>query len=336
MLGLTEERLHLTIETLLTVEDLRVSFSGNGDLFRRHETIQAVAGISFEVARGRTLGLVGESGCGKSTTGHALLRLIDATGRVCFGGIELLKLPTRDMRAIRRRIQVIFQDAASSLDPRMTIGDLITEALDIHHLYVGEVRKKRVRELLHMVGMSPRHAERYPHELSGGQAQRIAICRALAVEPELIICDEAVSALDVSIQAQILNLLQKLQKDLKLTYIFISHDLSVIRHISDEIAVMYLGKIIEYGTRDELFNNPTHPYTKALLSSIPNADPGGESSREKIVLRGDIPNPANLPSGCVFRTRCPLAISECSLQPPEKLQVAPAHYVSCIRAPMFN
>ena len=336
MLSLIEVSPHLTIDTLLSVENLRVSFTGSSNLFRQRDTIQAVAGISFKVSRGSTLGLVGESGCGKSTTGYALLRLIDATGRVCFDGTDLLTLKTREMRTIRRRIQVIFQDASSSLDPRMTIGDLITEALDIHKLYVGEERKGRVRELLDMVGMSPRYAERYPHELSGGQAQRIAICRALAVEPELIICDEAVSALDVSIQAQILNLLQELQKSLQLTYIFISHDLSVIRHISNEIAVMYLGKIVEYGSRDELFNNPIHPYTRALLSSIPNADPTVGPSREKVLLRGDIPNPANLPSGCGFRTRCPLAVSECSLQPPEKLEVAPHHYVSCIRAPIIT
>jgi oligopeptide transport system ATP-binding protein len=326
----------VTAESLLKVENLHVNFPGNKKMFRQRDVIQAVSGVSIEVARGRTLGLVGESGCGKSTIGYAVLRLVEATGRVLFNDVDLVSLSERDMRPIRRNIQVIFQDAASSLDPRMTIGDLISEALDIHDLCAGRARKDRVRELLDLVGLPPRFAERYPHELSGGQAQRIAICRALAVEPELIICDEAVSALDVSIQAQILNLLQKLQQHLGLAYIFISHDLSVVRHISDDIAVMYLGKIVEYGSREELFKNPVHPYTKALLSSIPVPDPDVELSRERIVLEGDLPNPANPPSGCRFRTRCPFAIDECALNPPEEIEVSPAHYASCIRAPLFE
>ncbi len=323
-------------ETLLKVENLHVSFPGTKKLFRRGDVIQAVSGVSLKVARGRTLGLVGESGCGKSTIGYAVLRLVGASGRVIFNDVDLISLSALEMRPIRRHLQVIFQDAASSLDPRMTIGDLIAEALDIHDLCAGHARKDRIKELLDLVGLPPRFAEHYPHELSGGQAQRIAICRALAVEPELIICDEAVSALDVSIQAQILNLLQKLQQRLGLAYIFISHDLSVVRHISDEIAVMYLGKIVEHGSRDDLFENPIHPYTKALLSSIPVPDPDVELSRDRIVLQGDLPNPANPPSGCRFRTRCPFAIRECALIPPQEVEIEPAHYVSCIRAPHFS
>ena len=326
----------MTGEPLLKVENLHVSFPGNNKLFRRRDTIQAVAGISFDVARGRTLGLVGESGCGKSTTGYALLRLVEASGRVIFDDVDLITLSPRAMLPIRRRIQVIFQDAASSLDPRMTIGDLVAEALDIHGLCTRHARKECIRELLNLVGLPPRFAECYPHELSGGQAQRVAICRALAVEPELIICDEAVSALDVSIQAQILNLLQSLQQRLGLAYIFISHDLSVVRHLSDEIAVMYLGKIVEYGSRDDLFEHPIHPYTKALLSSIPVPDPDIELSRERIVLQGDLPNPANPPSGCNFRTRCPFATNECAQTVPQEVEITPAHYVSCIRAPLFS
>jgi oligopeptide transport system ATP-binding protein len=322
----------MTIVPLLKVENLHVSFPGNNKLLRRPEVIQAVAGVNLEVARGRTLGLVGESGCGKSTTGYAILRLVEATGRVIFDDVDLISLSEPDMRPIRRRIQVIFQDAASSLDPRMTIGDLIAEALDIHSLSIGRARKERIKELLDLVGLPPRYAERYPHELSGGQAQRIAICRALAVEPELIICDEAVSALDVSIQAQILNLLQKIQERLGLAYIFISHDLSVVRHISDDIAVMYLGKIVEYGSRKDLFENPIHPYTKALLSSVPIPDPDIELSRERIVLEGDLPNPANPPSGCRFRTRCPVGLDECASALPQEVKISQTHFASCIRA----
>ncbi len=319
-------------EPLLSVKDLRVSFPSGNALFQRPSSIQAVSGVNFDVARGHTLGLVGESGCGKSTIGYAILRLVQASGRVMFNDVDLIPLSARDMRPIRRRIQVIFQDAMSSLDPRMTIGDLIAEALEIHNLHPGKARKDRIRELLDLVGLPPRYAERYPHELSGGQAQRVAICRALAVEPELIICDEAVSALDVSIQAQILNLLQKLQRRFGLAYIFISHDLSVVRHISDHIAVMYLGKIVEHGSRDNLFRNPAHPYTKALLSSIPVPDPSIELSREKIVLQGDIPNPASPPSGCRFRTRCPVAIDQCAQIEPQEIEITTGHYVSCLRA----
>lgn len=317
---------------LLTVEDLRVSFRGRSRMFGPPDTIKAVDGIELKVQRGQTLGLVGESGCGKSTTGYALLRLVKGQGRVLFDGIDLMQLPARKLRDMRRRVQIIFQDAAASLDPRITIGDLISEALDIHGLHKGGSRRARVRELLELVGMPQRFAERYPHELSGGQAQRIAICRALAVEPELVICDEAVSALDVSIQAQILNLLGELQQRLGLSYVFISHDLSVVRHISHDVAVMYLGKIVEQGPCEELFVNPKHPYTRALLSAVPVPDPDIETSRERVVLTGDLPNPANPPSGCRFRTRCPVAEASCADDVPALRELGPKHLVACLLA----
>jgi oligopeptide/dipeptide ABC transporter ATP-binding protein len=247
-----------------------------------------------------------------------------------FDGVDIMTLSHGNLRNIRGRIQIIFQDAAASLDPRMTIGDLISEALDLHHLHKGERRQARVRELLELVGMPHRFAERYPHELSGGQAQRIAICRALAVEPDLIICDEAVSALDVSIQAQILNLLQELQQQLGLSYLFISHDLSVVRHISHQVAVMYLGKIVEQAPASQLFGNPQHPYTKALLSAVPVPDPDIERSRERIVLSGDLPNPAAPPSGCKFRTRCPVVRPACADTPPALKLVGPQHAAACL------
>lgn len=314
---------------LLTVNDLKVSFGGRPGLFGTPDVIRAVDGIDLKVIRGQTLGLVGESGCGKSTTGYALLRLVNARGKVIFDGVDLLAVSAKQLRATRRRIQIIFQDAAASLDPRMTIGDLIVEALDIHDLHTGPARQLRVKELLELVGMPPRFAERYPHELSGGQAQRIAICRALAVEPELIICDEAVSALDVSVQAQILNLLSALQQQLGLSYIFISHDLSVVRHISHQVAVMYLGKIIEQGPSERLFVNPKHPYTKALLSAVPVPDPDAEKAREHVVLKGDFPNPANPPRGCHFRTRCPIALSSCAENVPTLRDLEQDHSVAC-------
>lgn len=314
---------------LLAVKDLKVSFAGRSRLFGTPDVIKAVDGIDLKVMRGQTLGLVGESGCGKSTTGYALLRLVKAQGKVMFDGVDLLTVSADKLRMMRRHIQIIFQDAAASLDPRMTVGNLIAEVLDIHRLHTGSNRQSRVGELLELVGMPPRFAERYPHELSGGQAQRIAICRALAVEPELIICDEAVSALDVSIQAQILNLLSELQQRLGLSYIFISHDLSVVRHISHQVAVMYLGKIIEQGPSERLFVNPKHPYTKALLSAVPVPDPDAEKSRERVVLEGDLPNPAHPPSGCHFRTRCPIAISACAQQVPALRDLEHDHSAAC-------
>jgi oligopeptide/dipeptide ABC transporter ATP-binding protein len=315
---------------LLSAEGLTVSFPGRARLFSKPDVVRAADGVDLTIQRGQTLGLVGESGCGKSTTGYALLRLNKGSGRVMFDGVDLMTLPPERLRSMRRRIQIIFQDAAASLDPRMTIGDLIDEAPDLHHLPPGASRQPRARELLELVGMPQRFAERYPHELSGGQAQRIAICRALAVEPELIICDEAVSALDVSIQAQILNLLQDLQQRLGLSFLFISHDLSVVRHISHDVAVMYLGKIVEQAPASLLFENPQHPYTRALLSAVPVPDPDVEKARERVVLTGDLPNPANPPSGCRFRTRCPVAQTQCAETHPLLHEVEPNHTAACL------
>jgi oligopeptide/dipeptide ABC transporter ATP-binding protein len=313
---------------LLEVDDLAVHFGSPG----ARAKVKAVDGVTFSVERGRTLGLVGESGCGKSTTGYALLRLIEPTaGRVVFNGVDLRTLDTKSMRRMRRKLQIIFQDAHASLNPRMPIGDLVGEALDIHDLYPGVARASRVRELMDMVGLASHLIERYPHELSGGQAQRVAICRALAVEPELIVCDEPVSALDVSIQAQIINLLQDLQERLGLTYIFISHDLSVVRHVSDRVAVMYLGRIVEMAGKDEIYASPAHPYTKALMSAVPIADPDADAQRKRVILVGDLPNPADPPSGCRFRTRCPIAIARCAEVDPPQESLAPQHWAKCIR-----
>jgi oligopeptide transport system ATP-binding protein len=315
------------MSTLLEIEDLEVQFGRPG----APGTVKAVDGVTFSVEKGKTLGLVGESGCGKSTTGYAILQLVRATsGRVLFGGTDLCQVGKRDLRRLRRKMQIIFQDAHASLNPRMPIGDLIGEALDIHGLYRGGARAGRIRELLDMVGLSGHFFERYPHELSGGQAQRVAICRALAVEPELIICDEPVSALDVSIQAQIVNLLQDLQERLGLTYIFISHDLSVVRHISDRVAVMYLGKIVEMASKEEIYTAPAHPYTKSLMSAVPVPDPDIESQRQRIILKGDLPNPANPPSGCRFRTRCPVAVAECATVEPPQYPLGGGHWAKCI------
>jgi len=311
---------------LLQVEDLKVHFTGHG------VTVKAVDGLSFSVERGRTLGLVGESGCGKSTTGYAILQLVRPTaGRVLYGGSDLCRLPSRQLRRMRRKLQIIFQDSHASLNPRMPIGDLVGEALDIHGLARGGARAPRIRELLDMVGLAGHLIERYPHELSGGQAQRVAICRALAVEPELIICDEAVSALDVSIQAQIVNLLQDLQERLGLTYIFISHDLSIVRHVSDEVAVMYLGTIVEMAGKEQIYAAPAHPYTKALMSAVPVPDPDIEIGRQRVLLAGDLPSPADPPSGCRFRTRCPIAVQACATLDPPAYTLANGHWAKCIR-----
>jgi oligopeptide transport system ATP-binding protein len=314
------------MSALLQVEDLKVHFTGHG------ATVKAVDGLSFSVARGRTLGLVGESGCGKSTTGYAILQLVRPTaGRVLYGGTDLCTLDGTALRRMRRKLQIIFQDSHASLNPRMPIGELIGEALDIQGLARGRERSPRIRELLDLVGLAGHLIERYPHELSGGQAQRVAICRALAVEPELIICDEAVSALDVSIQAQVVNLLQDLQERLGLTYIFISHDLSIVRHVSDEVAVMYLGKIVEMAGKEQVYTAPAHPYTQALMSAVPVPDPDIESSRQRVLLVGDLPNPADPPSGCRFRTRCPIAVRACAEQDPPAHVLAEGHWAKCIR-----
>jgi len=279
---------------------------------RQVGAVKAVDGVTFSIRRGETLGLVGESGCGKTTTGRVILRLMEPTsGEALFEGRNIFKLSKEDLRKMRRDMQIIFQDPYSSLNPRMTVGDIIGEPLEIHNLARGKEKVRRVQELLEVVGLSPYHVNRYPHEFSGGQRQRIGIARALAVNPKLIICDEPVSALDVSIQAQVLNLLQELQKEFGLTYLFIAHDLSVVKHISDRIAVMYLGKIAEIARADEMFENPQHPYTEALLSAVPIPDPG--MRRERIILPGDVPSPVNPPQGCRFHTRCLYARESCSV-----------------------
>ncbi|MGB4431248.1 MAG: dipeptide ABC transporter ATP-binding protein, partial [Limnochordia bacterium] len=305
-------------EVLLEVRNLVKHFPiRQGIIFSKQVgAVQAVDDVSFTVHTGETLGLVGESGCGKTTTGRLILRLIEPTsGDVIFDGKNIPTLPKDELRELRKDMQIIFQDPYGSLNPRMTVGDIIGEPLHIHKLARGPEKEKRVRELLEVVGLSAFHARRFPHEFSGGQRQRIGIARALAVRPKLIICDEPVSALDVSIQAQVINLLQDLQKEFDLTYIFIAHDLSVVKHISDRVAVMYLGKIVELTDKDELYRNPKHPYTQALLSAIPEADP--TIKKERILLTGDVPSPINPPKGCRFHTRCPKVMDICRVQEPE-------------------
>ena len=325
-------------QPLLKVEDLKVYFPIKGGIFGRTiNYVKAVDGISFEVYEGETVSLVGESGCGKSTTGRAVLRLEEpSAGNIFFAGENMLTLSKRQLRKKRRYVQMIFQDPFASLNPRQTVKDILAEALSIQNIVPKEEIQKRVSELLEKVGIASYQQDRYPHEFSGGQRQRIGIARALAVEPKLIICDEAVSALDVSIKAQILNLLKKLQHDLGLTYLFISHDLGVVRHISDRIIVMYLGKIVEMGDKHSIFENPRHPYTFALLSAIPVPDP--EQKRERIVLKGDVPSPIDPPSGCRFHSRCPFATELCRKKEPALRQVpgmktghlAACHYVETI------
>ena len=319
---------------LLEVRGLRKYFPVRRGLFSRVVgQVRAVDGVSLDVQPGETLGLVGESGCGKTTTGRAILRLIEPTaGSVRFEGQELTKLPAREMRALRRRIQVVFQDPYSSLNPRLTVGSMIGEALAIHGIARGAAARSRIAELLLSVGLAADHARRYPHEFSGGQRQRIGIARALAVEPSLIVLDEPVSALDVSIQAQIVNLLQELQQRLGLAYLFVAHDLSVVEHISARVAVMYLGRIVETSGRDELYASPRHPYTQSLLSAVPVADPA--LRRPRIVLPGDVPSPAHPPTGCHFHPRCFLArsrggLARCRAEAPELREVAPGHQVAC-------
>ncbi|NGX54413.1 MAG: Oligopeptide transport ATP-binding protein OppF [Chlamydiae bacterium] len=280
--------------------------------------LTAVSNFNLNVYHGETLGLVGESGCGKSTVGRTILRLLEPTsGTVAFQGTDLSTYSKHEMKKIRRKMQIVFQDPYASLNPRMTVEDIIGEPLDIHHLASGKMRKRRVEELLQLVGLNPNHMSRFPHEFSGGQRQRIGIARALAVEPEFIICDEPISALDVSIQAQVVNLLKELQQQMNLTYLFIAHDLSMIKYISDRVAVMYLGHLVEQATSEELYRNPLHPYTQALLSSIPIPDPDIEKRRNRIVLKGEVPNPLNPPSGCSFCTRCPRAQPICFEKAPE-------------------
>ena len=319
----------------LSVTDLKVHFPiSSGFLIRRHTgAVKAVDGVSFDVAPGETLGLVGESGSGKTTTGRAILQLQRPTsGSVQFRGVELTAVSAKHMRPFRSEMQIIFQDPYGSLNPRMSAGQIVGEPLTVHGL-AGDKNQRldRVAELLERVGMNPAMMGRYPHEFSGGQRQRIGIARALAGEPSFIVCDEPVSALDVSIQAQILNLLTDLQAEFNISYLFIAHDLSVVRHISDRVAVMYLGKIMELASSEDLYENPTHPYTRALLSAVPIPDPILERRRERIVLAGDIPSPINPPSGCVFRTRCPIATEECAEVVPELIDRGNRHQVACIK-----
>lgn len=313
---------------LLQVEDLKVHFSTGKR--KGQPVLRAVDGVSFELNAGETLGLVGESGCGKTTTGRAVLRLIEPTaGKVTFEGTDLGSLSRQQLRRFRRHMQIVFQDPFASLNPRMKVGEALIEAMEIHHIGEPRERQAMAQELLLRVGLNPDYMERYPHEFSGGQRQRIGIARALAVQPQLIVCDEPVSALDVSVQAQVVNLLQDLQQELGLSYLFIAHDLSVVKHISHRVAVMYLGQIVELAAVDELFANPQHPYTQALLAAVPIPDP--DEPVGPLPLTGELPSPLNPPSGCRFHTRCPYAVEGCSSQTPLPRVVAPGHLVSCHR-----
>ncbi len=319
-------------QPLLDVKNLVMHFPlTQGIIFQRKVgAVQAVDGISLSVKKGETLGLVGESGCGKSTTGRAILQLYKPTsGEVNFNGRDLTKLDSGEMRKMRRHLQMVFQDPYASLNPRMTVGNIVSEPMQIHKLVPKGERTQRVQELLQTVGLNPYFANRYPHEFSGGQRQRVGIARALAANPDFIVCDEPVSALDVSIQAQVVNLLEDLQEQFGLTYLFIAHDLSVVRHISDRVAVMYLGKIVELADRNELYDDPLHPYTKALLSAVPIPDPVIEKRRERIILTGDVPSPINPPSGCHFHTRCPYVMEVCKKIDPIFADQGRSHFVAC-------
>ncbi|SHJ02041.1 oligopeptide transport system ATP-binding protein [Dethiosulfatibacter aminovorans DSM 17477] len=312
-------------KTLISVRNLKKYFKvGRGQI------LKAVDDVSFDIKVGETLGLVGESGCGKSTTGRTIIRLYEPTGGdVIFDDINVSKLNKAEQKKFTREAQMIFQDPYASLNPRMTVTDIIGEGIDIHNLYTGMERQKRIYELLELVGLSREHANRFPHEFSGGQRQRIGIARALAIEPKFIVCDEPISALDVSIQAQVVNLLQDLQKELGLTYLFIAHDLSMVKHISDRVAVMYLGSIVELTTSNEIYNEPLHPYTKALMSAVPIPDPEVSKAKHRILLEGDVPSPINIPPGCKFQGRCPLCQEICKMEEPELREVKPGHFVAC-------
>ncbi len=319
-------------EPLVRVQDLKMYFDVDKKMFSRHKrTLKAVDGVSFGIERGRTFGLVGESGCGKTTVGRTIVRLYTPTdGEIYYDGKDIAKLDNKQIAPYRRKMQMIFQDPYASLDPRMTVGDIIAEPIRAHKLYSNDSEcKERVRELIATVGLKPDHISRYPHEFSGGQRQRIGIARALASNPEFIVCDEPISALDVSIQAQVVNELEELQASLGLTYLFVSHDLSMVRHISHDVGVMYLGHMVEMAPVEELFAHMQHPYTRALLSAVPIADPDLAAKSQRIVIQGDVPTPIDPPSGCPFRTRCPYAQDICAKQRPEMRDIGGGHYCAC-------
>lgn len=322
---------NIPTETILEVRNLKQHFPIRRGVFQRvvgH--VRAVDGVSFSVKRGETLGLVGESGCGKTTTGRSILQVYKPTdGEVLFEGHDLTKLPSRDLRRLRHKIQMIFQDPYSSLDPRLTVEEIVGEGMRANGIRNREVIREKVKELMKRVNLSPDYIDRYAHEFSGGQRQRIGVARALAVEPELIICDEPISALDVSVQAQVVNLLMDLQEDFGLTYIFIAHDLSMVKHISDRVTVMYLGNIVELADKEVLFRNPLHPYTQVLMSAVPIPDPVIEKERKRIVLEGDVPSPIDPPSGCYFHPRCPMAKAICSQKKPHWHEAENGHWVAC-------
>lgn len=319
-------------EVLIEVKDLKKHFKVG-----RGKTLKAVDGVTFNIYKGETLGLVGESGCGKTTCGKTVMGLYGATdGEVLLDGVNIHKLNKKDKKEFTRKAQIIFQDPYSSLNPRMTVEDIIGEGIDIHGLYKGQERTAKVHELLELVGLNKEHSLRFPHEFSGGQRQRIGIARALAIEPEFIVCDEPISALDVSIQAQVVNLLIELQKERNLTYLFIAHDLSMVKHISDRVAVMYLGRIVEFATSNELYENPKHPYTKALMSAIPIPDPDEEKSKKRIPLDGEIPSPINPKPGCRFAARCQYAIDLCHKEMPMLKEIGDEHFTACHRAKEIN
>src|SRR6476661_1871715 len=319
-------------ETLISMQDLQVHYRMGGGLFSEKKVVKAVDGVSLDIKKGETLGLVGESGCGKSTLGKAILRLTEPTGgKVLFNGKDLASLPQSGMREQRKHLQMIFQDPYASLNPRMTVGNIIGEPIRTFGLKNGGSVDEQVQELMETVGLSRRFVKRYPHEFSGGQRQRIGIARALAVDPEFIVADEPISALDVSIQAQIMNLMERLQAEKNLTYLFISHDLRAVRHLSDRVAVMYLGKIVELAGGKEVYRDPLMPYTRALISAVPVPDPEIEATRERIILTGDVPSPINPPSGCHFHTRCPFSIDECKQIVPKLVEIKPEHLAACIR-----
>ena len=310
-------------DAVLKVENLKVHFPVKGGLFTKKQVVKAVDGVSFEIYPRETFGLVGESGCGKSTTGRAIVKLYEPTsGTVYYHGEDVTKIKGSHLAEFRRNVQMIFQDPYASLNPRMTVGEIIREPMDFHHIFnTKEEREQRVRELLDIVGLKPDHIRRYPHEFSGGQRQRIGIARTLALNPQFIVCDEPISALDVSIQAQVINLLEHIQKEMGISYLFIAHDLSMVKHISDRIGVMYLGNLVEIGDSDDVYHRPLHPYTQALLSAVPIPDPRVAREKKRIVLEGELPSPLDTPSGCVFRTRCPNATERCAREKPGMVNV---------------